>query len=419
MVHLSVVRIMLTMYAFLLVIGFAKLHAQIQTPWPHTKSPWIIGIGINAIEDDGKLFPPIVKNTWNFIPFISRISISKNLKKNFSVEGVASYSQYQAGKKINSAINQTTKNYFALDVLIKYDLDRFFGGTKWVDPFIMFGPGSVFVNPVKHEVNADAQPHYAIFGDVGGGMNSWINNRFGFTVQAVAKVVAAKSVSSHFQYSFGCFYKLGAAGTKWKEEPFLNTKQDENSLAAKIENDSALEIAYRAIRSSLESNTAEQSALILEAEITKYNSYNNQRLQMMEKVAENLLDILPEHKQGECIIDEKLIHGYVKIISFATNSSALKPEDKNTLDGVVDVLKFSTLNLEIKGFMNNVGASAWNMQLSKKRVATITNYMVSKGINANRLIVKKMREERNQNEKIQPMIHEVPNRNVILKAVVN
>ncbi len=206
--------------SFLLIIGSTKLCAQMQKNFSHTKSPWFVGVGINAIEDDGKLWPPIVKNTWNFVPFVSRISISKNLKKNFSMEGVVSYNQYQAEKKINGTINHITKNYFTLDVLIKYGLSRPEWGMKRVDPFIMLGPGFVLLSPIKNETNAGTKSRGAVSGDVGGGMNFWISNKFGFTVQAVAKLISSKAVSSHFQYSFGCFYKLSAnTNIKLKKAP--------------------------------------------------------------------------------------------------------------------------------------------------------------------------------------------------------
>lgn len=71
---------------------------------------------------------------------------------------------------------------------------------------------------------------------------------------------------------------------------------------------------------------------------------------------------------------------------FDFNKSTLRPEGKAKLDEVV--AKAGALNLEVVivvGHADRIGSAAYNQKLSVKRAASVKDYMVSKGIPANKV----------------------------------
>ncbi|MCB9206977.1 MAG: OmpA family protein [Ignavibacteriales bacterium] len=73
-------------------------------------------------------------------------------------------------------------------------------------------------------------------------------------------------------------------------------------------------------------------------------------------------------------------------IQFKVNSDIITEPSKETLDNVVHVLKKLTdLKLEIQGHTDSDGAEAYNQDLSERRAVAVKNYIVSNGIEADRL----------------------------------
>ena len=71
---------------------------------------------------------------------------------------------------------------------------------------------------------------------------------------------------------------------------------------------------------------------------------------------------------------------------FDFNKSTLRPEGKAKLDEVV--AKANSLNLEVViavGHADRIGSAAYNQKLSVKRAASVKDYVVSKGIPANKV----------------------------------
>jgi outer membrane protein OmpA-like peptidoglycan-associated protein len=73
-------------------------------------------------------------------------------------------------------------------------------------------------------------------------------------------------------------------------------------------------------------------------------------------------------------------------ISFDTNSSAIKPAFRPTLDRVATVLnKNPSTHIRIVGYTDNTGTVAYNQQLSLARANSTRNYLASRGVAANRV----------------------------------
>jgi outer membrane protein OmpA-like peptidoglycan-associated protein len=93
-------------------------------------------------------------------------------------------------------------------------------------------------------------------------------------------------------------------------------------------------------------------------------------------------------------IVEKVNYAAKKIF-FVTGSDKILPESYSALNGVVAVLRNdTTLKLSIEGHTDNVGKPASNLMLSQKRADAVKNYLVQKGLNANRLDAKGYGQEK-------------------------
>ncbi len=76
----------------------------------------------------------------------------------------------------------------------------------------------------------------------------------------------------------------------------------------------------------------------------------------------------------------------LKNIFFDSGKSTLKPASQKELQNLIDILnQIPTLKIEISGHTDNVGSSAFNKKLSERRAKAVVDYLVSKGISADRL----------------------------------
>jgi outer membrane protein OmpA-like peptidoglycan-associated protein len=79
----------------------------------------------------------------------------------------------------------------------------------------------------------------------------------------------------------------------------------------------------------------------------------------------------------------------LKNIFFETGAFELKPESQTELMQLVDFMqKNKTLKIEIGGHTDNVGSDASNLTLSEKRAKSVYDFLISKGISADRLSYK-------------------------------
>ncbi|AZQ61862.1 hypothetical protein EI427_06300 [Flammeovirga pectinis] len=85
----------------------------------------------------------------------------------------------------------------------------------------------------------------------------------------------------------------------------------------------------------------------------------------------------------------------LKNIFYEHNSSYLQKSSYDELDRMVDLLSVeqSIKKVEITGYTDNQGSANYNKWLSEKRAASVKNYLVKNGIDANRLTISGKGEE--------------------------
>lgn len=84
-----------------------------------------------------------------------------------------------------------------------------------------------------------------------------------------------------------------------------------------------------------------------------------------------------------CIVEQKLV---LRAVNFEYNSDRLTAPAQETLDEVAKALIGQpALNVEVDGYTDSKGASAYNLALSRKRAAAVKTYLVGKGVKAENL----------------------------------
>lgn len=102
-------------------------------------------------------------------------------------------------------------------------------------------------------------------------------------------------------------------------------------------------------------------------------------------------DAIVEQMKSEIEKKGKLI---IYGINFETNSSRIKEESYSTLDEIYGLLHaHQQMKLNNEGHTDNIRSSEDNKKLSSSRAESVRNYLVSKGIDAQRLMSQGKGEE--------------------------
>lgn len=82
-------------------------------------------------------------------------------------------------------------------------------------------------------------------------------------------------------------------------------------------------------------------------------------------------------------------------VNFDFDKAVIRPQDYARLDQDVDALKaWGDVDVEVAGHTCNIGTEEYNLGLSQRRAEAVRNYLVSKGVPAERLTVRGYGESR-------------------------
>ena len=85
--------------------------------------------------------------------------------------------------------------------------------------------------------------------------------------------------------------------------------------------------------------------------------------------------------------DEKIVN--LKHVFYQTGSSSLDEKSKYELDNLTSILQANpSVKVELRGHTDNTGDAGANLALSDSRASNVQNYLLNKGIEANRLIAR-------------------------------
>jgi OmpA-OmpF porin, OOP family len=205
-----------------MVLMIVSSHAQ------NNNNPWAVSAGFNVVDtqvsaNGGKnwldqhfshMFN--VSENWNFLPYVSFLSISRSVGSNFSVEIQGSIN------KINKMVyfdpsapghnpsgyvvtNPGDLMYFGIDLSVKYSF-MFLIGSKTIDPSLRLGGG------------------YTLMGDSsfstvnpGAGLTFWFTKKVGLAIGTTYKRPFSNgtdsNIRSHYQHTLGIAYQFGGKDT--------------------------------------------------------------------------------------------------------------------------------------------------------------------------------------------------------------
>jgi outer membrane protein OmpA-like peptidoglycan-associated protein len=101
---------------------------------------------------------------------------------------------------------------------------------------------------------------------------------------------------------------------------------------------------------------------------------------LRDRLRDQLNAILETHDSARGLIVD------MSDVLFEANQSTLKPGAQEKLAGVSNILRsYPTLHLELEGHTDNVGTDDYNEKLSRRRVDAVRDYLVSSGIDPDRM----------------------------------
>lgn len=349
-------------------MSYAQENLQIKPKDSVVKSSWIVGLGFNAVDDSGDAFNDFttIKGQWNAVAFPSRVSIGKYFKSGLGLEAIGTYNNYKKGNIIDGIVNPESISYYGLDTRISYDLNKLIGETAWFDPFIGVGLGYADAN------NTPRGTYNAIIG-----FRTWISNRWALDLSSSGKWSFGNEASNHIQHAASVVYQFGI----------------EKGLSKKgLKKLAMIEVLEREKQRVADSLASEQRARDEDALAKKLDEEQEKaRLASMEKVK---LDAKNQRKQK--IKDAIDALGYVY---FDFDSSYLNKNSKSVLSALSDLLKSTpSITLKLGSHTDSRGTSEYNKWLSERRVGRTKEYLVSQGINLNRLATEAHGEDHLTNE---------------------
>lgn len=160
---------------------------------PFKPYKWMVGVGWNVVDDDGRNFSHLLdyENSWQYLPYPTTLSVDRYIKKGMSVEAIAAFNIYDASKVVNDTTGLS--GYFgSFDATFKYSFYQFLQPTRWFDPYVGAGVGFVYREAYKDDLVPTC--------NVTLGMNFWIKN-FGIRLQTAGKLGLTSDIwTGHSDY---------------------------------------------------------------------------------------------------------------------------------------------------------------------------------------------------------------------------
>jgi outer membrane protein OmpA-like peptidoglycan-associated protein len=413
----------------LLVFGYSNVNAQDQN------NPWQITIGVNAVDaypsGDGIPFSETIfskfvdTDNYNILPSLSTISVSKYINDGFSFGVTGSLNKIEKWGEVpgtSDAITVDELSYYGIDGTIKYN---FLSGTT-IDPYLGVGGGYTWID----EVGA---------GTLNGtlGLNIWLNENIGLTVQTAYKYAFEDYLQTHFQHTAGISIKFGGTDTdgdgiydKYDACPEVaglaafngcpdtdgdgieDSKDDCPNEAGLAEmngcpdtdgdgvadkDDNCPTVAGLAALAGCPDADGDGVTDADDACPETAGPAANKGCPWPDTDGDGVLD-----KDDKCpdvkgtvanngcpeASDEvqKILNEYAKTILFDTGKSTIKTQSAKVLSDIIAILKeYPTSKFTLEGHTDSVGSEKLNQSLSEARALSVKDYLVKNGIDEFRL----------------------------------
>ncbi len=409
----------------LIFVGFNSIQAQDED------NPWQVSIGVNAIDayptnDSNNPFSSTtlfdeyfnVSDHWNILPSVSYVAVSKYIGDGFSVGARGSLNRIE---KLGD-FEVDDLSHYAIDGTIKYNILK----KTTIDPFVEIGGGYTWVD----EIGA---------GTVNGGIgvNFWFSDNLGLTLQTQYKHAFEDYLIRHFQHMAGISIKFGGTDT---DGDGIYDKYDACPEVAGLEEfngcpdtdgdgieDSKDACPNEAGPAELNGCPDSDGDGVADKDDACPNTPGLAELAgcpdadgdgVADKDDECPNEAGPAENKGcpwpdtdgDGVLDkddqcpevagtvanngcpevteevQKQLNDYARTILFDTGKSSIKAESTSVMVDIIQILnEYPTSKFTVEGHTDSVGSESLNQKLSEERANSVRDFLIDKGIGADRL----------------------------------
>ncbi|WP_299223316.1 OmpA family protein [uncultured Psychroserpens sp.] len=413
-------------FAMLLVLSF-NANAQDEN------NPWKIGVGVNAVDlypvgEDAPLGDYLdeffnANDHWNVLPSLSTVSVSRYLSEGFTITAAGSLNQID--KIGDSSADDLT--YYALDGTVSYSFAKIINSTK-IDPYLGVGGGYTWVDDIGA-------------GTLNGtlGLNYWFTDNIGVNVQTAYKHAFEDYLPKHWQHSVGVAVKFGGKDTDSdgiydkndacpdvpgleafngcpdsdndgiedaKDDcpneaglPEFNGCPDTDGDGVADKNDDCPTVAGLKALNGCPDADADGVADNADDCPNEKGPAANKGCPWPDTDGDGVLDKddqcpneagtvanngCPEVNPTVEVMEE--LNNYARTILFDSGKSTFKKETQPVLEAMTAIFKdYPRANFSLEGHTDSQGAKTSNQLLSERRANAVRDYLISNGIDADRL----------------------------------
>ena len=419
--------------AAVLFMGVGVANAQDAT------HPWALEVGINAVDfypvgtnDKGRIDPALrgemfdeffnANDHWNILPSVSKVAISRYIGSGFV---------FTAGGTINKITTiggaaADDLSYYGADGEIKYSFKDMIN-LGWFDPSIGVGGGYTWIDDIG-------------FGTANGlvSLKFWFSDNLGLNLQSTYKHAFEEDYGvSHFQHSAGVVFQFGMIDTdgdgiadkfdECPETPGLaefngcpdtdgdgipdhldecpntpglaefNGCPDTDGDGIPDHLDECPTVAGLPQFNGCPDTDGDGIPDHLDGCPNEAGPAENNGCPWPDRDGDGVLDkddqcpdvpgTVANHGCPEVTVEViKQLNEYSKTILFDLGKATIRKESYAVLQSIVDIMKeYETAKFEIEGHTDSSGSLKLNERLSKERAASVKDYLVSIGMDANRL----------------------------------
>ncbi|MFT7050413.1 MAG: OOP family OmpA-OmpF porin [Psychroserpens sp.] len=422
-------------FVLLLVLSF-NANAQ------DSNNPWKFTLGANAIDlypvgEDaprGELFDEFFNATdhWNMLPSLSSLSVSRYIESGFTFTAAGSINEIS---KIGDS-SADDLSYYALDGAVSYSFQDAIKKNGWLDPYLGVGGGYTWVDDIGA-------------GTLNGtfGINFWFSENIGLTAQTSYKHAFEDYLPTHWQHTLGLAIKFGGKDTDGDGvydkddacpdvpglEAFNGCPDSDNDGIEDSKDDCPNQAGLAEFNGCPDGDSdgiadkddacptvAGLKALAgcpdadADGVADKDDSCPNEKGPSANKGCpwpdtdgDGILD-----KDDKCPNEAgtvanngcpevmptpevvKALNTYARSILFETGKASFQKETDNILQAMVVIFKeYPQADFAIEGHTDSVGSKSTNEALSGRRANAVRDYLITKGINADRLTANGFGEE--------------------------
>ncbi|GEM55393.1 hypothetical protein B0A58_13700 [Flavobacterium branchiophilum NBRC 15030 = ATCC 35035] len=213
-------RIYSSQKIIILISILNSLFATAQSRY-ETNESYKIFVGINIVDDSytktNKAFN--IDEEWNMATYPSYFGFNMHVIDDFSAESVVTFNQYKSGKLVNGKYINKAMEYFAIDVMAKYEFRTFYEPLFEIhnfSPFLVTGLGmSTINNKIYTNLNYGFGFYFWFRDDYTDcncgssfGLTKFVKN-LGIVAQTIGKSnLNGSSEGNHIQHTIGLAYRF-------------------------------------------------------------------------------------------------------------------------------------------------------------------------------------------------------------------